>query len=113
MTEMDQNDPDSDSPQKQETVSPDLLRQLRELVWTYESVGQLESAVYWADKVVSLSRELGGPEHAEDVYSLGQVLVSAKQYHRAATIATRNDLHKTHVGCCYVAAKVTYSLAHL
>ena len=104
MTEMDQNDPDPASPQKPDTVSPELLRQLRELVWTYQSVGQVEGAVYWADKVVSLSNE--AEDHPEDVYSLGQALISAKQYHRAATIAMRNNLHKSHVGCCYVAAKV-------
>ena len=34
MTEMDQNDPDPALPQKPETVSPELLRQLRELVTT-------------------------------------------------------------------------------
>ena len=46
MTEMDQNDPDPASPQKPETVSPGLLRQLRELVTIYQSVGQVEGAVY-------------------------------------------------------------------
>ena len=58
-------------------------------------MGQVEGAVYWADKVVSLSTE--AEEHPEDVYSLGQALVSAKQYHRAATIAMRNNLHKSQV----------------
>ena len=106
MTEMDQNDPDPASPPKPESVSPELLRQLRELITTYQSVGQVEGAVYWADKVASLSTE--AEEHPEDVYILGQALVSAKQYHRAATIAMRNNLHKSHVGCCYVAAKVGF-----
>ena len=97
MTEMDQNDPDPASPPKPETVSPELLRQLRELVTTYQSVGQVEGAVYWADKVASLSTET--EEHPEDVNILGQALVSAKQNHRAATIiAMRNNLHKSHVG---------------
>ena len=68
-------------------MSPELLRQLRELVWTYQSVGQVEGAVYWADKVVSLYTE--AEERPEDVYSLGQALVSAM----------RNNLHKSHVGC--------------
>ena len=86
MTEMDQNDPDPASPQKPDTVSPELLRQLRELVLTYQSVGQVEGAVYWADKVVSLSTE--AEEHPEDVYN-----------HRAATTAMRNNLHKSLVGC--------------
>ena len=41
-----------------------------------QSVGQVEGAVYWVDKVVRLSTD--GEEHPEDVYSLGQALVSAK-----------------------------------
>ena len=49
-------------------------------------MGQVEGAVYWADKVVSLSTE--AEEHLDDVNSL-----------RAAT-AMRNNLHKSHVGCC-------------
>ena len=36
----------------------------------------MEGAVYWVDKVVSLYTEV--EEHPEDVYSLGQALVSAK-----------------------------------
>ena len=87
-------------------MSPELLRQLRELVTTYQSVGQVEGEVYWADKVASLSTET--EEHPEDMYILGQALVTAKQYHRAANIAMRNNLHKSHVGCCYVAAKVRF-----
>ena len=64
-------------------MSPELLRQL----WD-QSVSQVEGAVYWVDKVVSLYTE----EHPEDVYSL----VSVKQCYRAATIM-RNNLHKSHV----------------
>ena len=85
MTEMDQNDPDPASPQKPESVSPELLRQLRDLVTTYQSVGQVEGAVYWADKVVSLYTEAEG--HPEDVYN-----------HRDANTAMRNNLHKSQVG---------------
>ena len=48
--------------------------------------------MYWTDKVASLSNE------TEDMYILGQALVTPKQYHRAATIAMRNNLHKSHVG---------------
>ena len=99
MTEMDQNDPDPASPQNPETVSPELLRQLRELVTTYQSVGQVEGEVYWADKVASLSTE------TEDVNILGHALITAKQYHKAATIAMRNTLHKSHVDCFYVGSR--------
>ena len=44
--------------------------------------------MYWVDKA---------EEHAENLYN-----------HRAATTAMRNNLHKSHVGCCYVAAKVRF-----
>ena len=50
-------------------------------------MGQVEGAVYWADKVVSLSTE--AEEHPENVYN-----------HRDADTAMRNNLHKSHVGCC-------------
>ena len=56
-----------------ETTGPDL---------TYPSVGKMEGAVYRADKVASLSDSL-----LKDVYILGQVVDSAKRYHRAAIFA--------------------------
>ena len=47
-------------------------------------MGQLDTAIYWADKLVSL----GDADIAEDVYSLGQCLVAARtgavaRHHRA------------------------------
>ena len=57
-----------------------------------------------------LDRQGGQTEEPpEDVYILGQALVTAKQYHRAATTMI-NNLHKwqVHVGCCYVTAKVEF-----
>ena len=45
-----------------------------------QSGGQVEGAVYWVDKVVSLSIE----EHPENVYS-----------NWTATTAMRNNLHKS------------------
>jgi len=98
MTEMDTKDSESES-----KVSPELLSQLRELVSTYQSVGQLDSAIYWADKVVSLSQDTG--DHHEDVCSLGQCLILTRQYHRAAALVMKDELHLSHVGCCYVASK--------
>ena len=92
MTEMDQKDSDSD--QSKAEVSPELLKQLRELVWTYQSVGQLDTAIYWADKLVSL----GDADIAEDVYSLGQCLVAARQFHRAAHTVMRAHLHLGYCG---------------
>ena len=46
-------------------------------------MGQVEGAVYWVDKVDKAE------EHAGNLYN-----------HRAATSAMRNNLHKSHVGCC-------------
>ena len=48
-------------------------------------MGQVEGAVYWVDKEVSLSTEV--KEHPENVYN-----------HRDATSAMRNNLHKSQVG---------------
>ena len=50
--------------------------------WSGQSRGQVEGAVYWVDKEVSLSTEK--EEHHENVYS-----------HRVTTTAMRNNL-----GCC-------------
>ena len=47
----------------------------------------MEGAVYWVDKVVSLSTE--EEEHPEDVYN-----------HRATTTDMRNNLDRSHVGSC-------------
>ena len=59
------------------------------------------------DKVVVLSTE--AEDHPEDVYSLGQALVSAKQYHRAATIAMRNNPHKSHVTAQVIFRQLAYN----
>ena len=50
-------------------------------------MGQVEGAVYWVDKEVSLSTE--AEDHPENVYS-----------HRATNTAVSNKLDKSHVGCC-------------
>ena len=47
----------------------------------------MEGAVYWVDKVVSLSTE--AEEHPEDVYSLGQALVSVKQRESSEQLTRR------------------------
>ena len=51
-----------------------------------QSGGQVEGAVYWADKEVSLFTEV--EEHPEDVYS------------DRATTAMRNNLHKSQAVRC-------------
>ncbi|XP_024081124.1 cell division cycle protein 16 homolog isoform X2 [Cimex lectularius] len=58
------------------------------------------SALFWADKVVSLSD--GEPR---DVYWLAQCMYLLKQYHRAALLIKNRQLEKTHLICRYLAAK--------
>ena len=61
---------------------------------TYPSVGKVEGAVYRADKVASLSDSL-----LKDIYILGQVVDSAKRYHRAAIFAKPANVPCAEVRC--------------
>lgn len=72
----------------------------RKLVRSYLDLHLYTSALFWADKVVSLSD--GEPE---DVYWLAQCMYLLKQYHRAAFLLKNKGLHKTHLVCRYLAAK--------
>ncbi|XP_012517281.1 PREDICTED: cell division cycle protein 16 homolog [Propithecus coquereli] len=57
------------------------LEQLRKRVRQYLDQQQYQSALFWADKVASLSHE-----EPQDVYWLAQCLYLTAQYHRAAHI---------------------------
>jgi len=72
----------------------------RKLVRTYLDLHLYPSALFWADKVVSLS---GGDPI--DVYWLGQCMYLLKQYHRAAFLIKNRELDKTHIVCKYLAGK--------
>ena len=87
--------------------SEEVVEGVEELVREYRNVGQADTALYWADKLVSLGQ--GSSRHPENVYLLGQCLLATKQFHRAAHIAMKADLHKTHLGCCYVAAQALFN----
>ena len=50
---------------------------------------QYESALFWADKVVSLSSS-----EVQDVYWYAQTLYLTSEYHRAAHLLTSHQLHK-------------------
>nr|XP_054771442.1 cell division cycle protein 16 homolog [Lytechinus pictus] len=76
------------------------LERFRSLVRCYIDKHQYDSAVFWADKVVTMSK---GDVH--DVYMLAQSLYHTKQYHRAAHLIRNRRLDKTHKAGRYLAAK--------
>ena len=94
---------------------------LRKIVDSYLSLGQPDTAVHWADKLVSLSQEpniqRGGrngeersPLVAEDVHRLGRGLLATRQAHRAAHLVRSSGLHTKHLGCCHVATMALYQV---
>jgi len=76
---------------------------LRSLVESYISLDQYSSALYWADKLVTLSMSAPG-----DVHLLAHCLLLTKQYHRASHLVTSTNMHLTHMGCSYVAARALH-----
>ncbi|KAK9512663.1 hypothetical protein O3M35_001037 [Rhynocoris fuscipes] len=76
------------------------IERFRKLVRTYIDLNLYTSALFWADKVVSLSE--GEPS---DVFWLAQCMYLLKQYHRAALLIKNRGLDKTHLICKYLAAK--------
>ncbi|XP_013411443.1 cell division cycle protein 16 homolog [Lingula anatina] len=82
--------------------SVDLSR-LRAIVKSHIEKHQYESALFWADKVVSLSNG-----EVADVYTYAQTLFLTKQYHRAAYLITNRKLEKTNAACRFLVAKCHY-----
>lgn len=72
----------------------------RNLVRTYIDMHLYSAALFWADKVVSLS-----DSEPRDVYWLAQCMFLMKQYHRAAVLIRNKGLEKTHAFCLYLAGK--------
>ena len=101
-----------------------VIVRLRKLVDSYLSLGQPDSAVHWADKLVTLSEDLNQQEHlqrgssngvdqflvAEDVHRLGRGLLATRQPHRAAHLVRSSGLHTKHLGCCHVATMALYQV---
>ena len=90
---------------------------LRKIVDSYLSLGQPDTAVHWADKLVSLSQEQNiqrgeerSPLVAEDVHRLGRGLLATRQAHRAAHLVRSSGLHTKHLGCCHVATMALYQV---
>lgn len=76
------------------------IEKYRRLVKHYIDLRLYSSALFWADKVVSLSSE-----DPEDIYWLAQCMYLLKQYHRAAELIMNRGLEKKHVLCYYLAAR--------
>ncbi|GAB1609472.1 hypothetical protein Ahia01_001232900 [Argonauta hians] len=79
------------------------LRQLRDRVRQYIDNHQYDSAVFWADKAVSLSNGV-----VEDIYWYAQALYLTGQYHRASHLLRSRKLDKTHADCRYLASRCHY-----
>ncbi|XP_023724063.1 cell division cycle protein 16 homolog isoform X2 [Cryptotermes secundus] len=76
------------------------VEKYRRLVKSYIDLHLYSAALFWADKVVSLSNG-----EARDVYWLAQCMFLMKQYHRAAHLIRSRGLEKTHVLCHYLAVR--------
>ncbi|XP_054717848.1 cell division cycle protein 16 homolog [Uloborus diversus] len=80
------------------------LDTLRKKVRKYIDMHLHKAAIFWADKVASLSNE-----DAYDIYWLAQSLYCSGQYHRAAITIKSRNLHKTDLECRYLAAKCHFA----
>ncbi|XP_033226801.1 cell division cycle protein 16 homolog isoform X2 [Belonocnema kinseyi] len=76
------------------------LNSYRKLVKSYIDLHLYSAALFWADKVLSLSN--GSPK---DVCMLAQCMFSLKQYHRAAHLIRSRGLEKKDVMCHYLAVR--------
>ncbi|CAL8389063.1 cell division cycle protein 16 homolog [Gadus morhua] len=80
------------------------LERLRKRVRQYIDQQQYQSALFWADKIASLSNE-----DPQDIYWLAQCLYLTSQYHRASHALRSRKLDKLYGACQYLAARCHYS----
>ncbi|XP_033865818.3 cell division cycle protein 16 homolog isoform X1 [Acipenser ruthenus] len=80
------------------------LEGLRKRVRQYIDQQQYQSALFWADKVASLSHE-----DPQDVYWLAQCLYLTSQYHSASHALRSRKLDKFHLACQYLASRCHYA----
>ncbi|KAF4025834.1 hypothetical protein G4228_017920 [Cervus hanglu yarkandensis] len=80
------------------------LERLRKRVRQYLDQQQYQSALFWADKVASLSHE-----DPQDIYWLAQCLYLTAQYHRAAHALRSRKLDKLYEACRYLAARCHFA----
>ncbi|XP_029486720.1 cell division cycle protein 16 homolog isoform X2 [Oncorhynchus nerka] len=80
------------------------LDRLRKRVRHYIDQQQYQSALFWADKIASLSHE-----DPQDIYWLAQCLYLTSQYHRASHALRSRKLDKLYGACQYLAARCHYA----
>ncbi|XP_055956001.1 cell division cycle protein 16 homolog [Patella vulgata] len=79
------------------------LALLRGKVKNYIEKHHYDSAMFWADKLVTLTNE-----NVEDVYWYAQTLYLTGQYHRASHLLRSRKLDQSYSACRYLAAKCHY-----
>ncbi|XP_052104974.1 cell division cycle protein 16 homolog [Mytilus californianus] len=79
------------------------LPKLRERVKQYIDKHHYDSALFWADKIVSLSNG-----NVDDIYWYAQTLYLTGQYHRASRLLRNKKLDKTNTSCRHLAALCHY-----
>ncbi|CAD5114423.1 DgyrCDS3556 [Dimorphilus gyrociliatus] len=97
--------PRSDSMPK---VSTENLEYLRNIVKQYCEVQELESALFWADKLVCLSSET-----PQDVYTYALLLYQTKQYYNCTSILESKYLEKKYYVCQLLVAKCYFEINEL
>ncbi|XP_077975970.1 cell division cycle protein 16 homolog [Styela clava] len=81
-------------------TNPELINRLRALVRQYREKRHYQTALFWADKVASLSKY-----EIQDIYNLAQCMYSVGEYERAALFIKGKRLHEKHSAFRYLAAK--------
>ncbi|XP_076067974.1 cell division cycle protein 16 [Oratosquilla oratoria] len=81
------------------------LDRFRKIVKNYIERHHYTAAVFWADKVVSLSGSA-----PVDVYWLAQSYFLTKEFHRAILLLTSHKLAKQNATCRYLAARCHYEV---
>ncbi|XP_076296997.1 cell division cycle protein 16 [Lasioglossum baleicum] len=76
------------------------LDSYRKLIKSYIELHLYSAALFWADKVVSLSNE-----NSKDICTLAHCMFLMKQYHRAAHVIRSHGLEKTDVMCHYLTVR--------
>uniref|UniRef100_T1JHN4 peptidylprolyl isomerase n=1 Tax=Strigamia maritima TaxID=126957 RepID=T1JHN4_STRMM len=79
------------------------INKYRKMVRSYIDRHQYQTALYWADKVASLSNG-----EVQDIYWLAQCLYLTKQYHRASHCLRSRQFDEVYLSCQYLAAKCHY-----
>ncbi|XP_045560323.1 cell division cycle protein 16 homolog isoform X8 [Salmo salar] len=90
------------------TITMNLDR-LRKRVRHYIDQQQYQSALFWADKIASLSHVVPFTEDPQDIYWLAQCLYLTSQYHRASHALRSRKLDQLYGACQYLAARCHYA----